>query len=543
MNARNRTAVFCTVLAAALIAFEDSPARAAAGVCAHPVTGSAAATASDALLALRASVGLVSCNVCVCDVDNSGSVNAADALKILQEAVGLSATNDCPACDLQGLACPAVVQFALLAKIRGACSTNADCPAFSACDTSVGRCRTVTESNVGWTGFAHHGDIDDPIPSRFFLDCDGPAPCGQCTITGHDPSLHNCRCINDNRTACFTVAGPDQENCGGEMCVCYFGPPMPLSAGNVPTCVLNSLADNPTGTGDVDLGIGMVHLHLAEKVFLGLSLTQPCPLCVNDPHPADGVREGTCVGGLNDTQSCDQQAYNSTFPPPTGALYSLDCFPEAGANITGPGLLIPIDLTTGRSELRAEVPCTSDGPGSEISCPCHVCSGDDKIACNRDADCSAAGAGTCSAIGNGASPAPNECIDNQCAASDGQESTCATGPDDTWCDLLVRADGRGLIACATNADCSPLNIGVDAGNCTISERRSCLPDPIVTSGHAHPVVPVAAGTFCSPPTSSAGVNQAVGLPGPGSLILQTAVSMYCKSDPNVQYTPGTGGCP
>lgn len=527
---------------ALLFVFHAPRCDAAVGDCGQPV-GADVATATDALFVLRTSVGLVACNRCTCDVDDSGSITASDALNVLRDAVGLPVASDCPACDPDGLTCPGVVQFALFAKIRGACATNDECAGFSVCDPSLGRCRTASENDIGWTGLSHNADTDDPVPARLFLDCVGPAPCGHCTIAGHDPSLHNCRCLDDNRQACFTVAGPDDEFCGGGQCVCYFGPPLPVSAGNTPTCVLNSLASQPSGEVDVDRGAGTIQIHFAEKVFLGLSLTQPCPLCVNDTTPADGVRDGSCAGGLNNGQDCDAQAYNSTFPPPTGALYSLDCFPVAGANITGPGLSIPIDLTTGRSELHAEVPCATDGPASELSCPCRVCSGDETRPCNRDADCAAAGAGTCSSNGVGAEALPNDCTTGQCDDVGGEQGVCAAGPGGSYCDLILRADGTGLISCATNDDCASENIGVDGGNCTRVEGRPCFLDPIVAQGFAHPLVPLAAGTFCSPPTLSETVNSVVGLPGPGRLTLQTAVSLFCKSDPHVHYAPGNGGCP
>ena len=511
--------------------------------CGSPLTEGGMPTSRDALFVLHASVDLVACNRCVCDLDDSGAITASDSLKVLRDAVGLAVTKACPACDPEGLECPAVAQFALFATIRGACATNAQCAGFSACDTSIGRCRTATDTDVGWTGFAHNGDTDDPVPARVFLDCDGPAPCGQCSIVGHDPSLGNCRCASDNRQRCFTVAGPDEEFCGGGECVCNFGPPLPLSSGNTPICVLNTIAAQPGGEVNVDQGSGTIDLHLAEKVFLGISLAQPCPLCANDTTPADGVRDGTCVGGLNDTQGCDAQAYNSTFPPPTGALYSLDCFPIPGANITGTGLSIDVALTTGRSELHAEVPCANEGPGALLDCPCRVCSGDGSVPCRLDADCAEVGAGTCSSNGDGAQTQPNDCTTGLCQSVGGEEGECAVGPDDHFCDAIVRADGTGLIGCGTNADCAVENIGVDAGDCTIQQRRPCFLDPIVTQGSPHPVVPLAAGTFCSPPTANQAVNLTGGLPGPGRLTLQSAVSLFCKSAPLSTYAPGSGGCP
>ncbi len=529
------------LLASLLLFAVAGRAGADVGDCGMPLHDPA--DASDALFVLRTSVDLESCDLCVCDVNDSGETTSTDALTVLRLAVGLDVTLDCPACEPDDSGCPSVAQFALFSKIRGACASNSDCAPFSVCDTTLGRCRTGTEADVGWTGLSHDYDTDDPVPARVFLGCEGPAPCGQCEVTGHDPSLGNCRCENDNRQPCFTVAGPDEQFCGGAECICHFGPPLPLSSGNTPVCVLNTLASQPDGDVNVDEGSGFINLHLAEKIYLGISLLQPCPLCVDDPTPADGQRGGTCVGGANAGQTCDAQAYNATFVPPTGALYSLDCYPLAGANITGPGLRIETRLATGRDELHANVPCATDGPGSDLLCPCRLCTGDPTIACNSHAECEALSAGACASNGSGSLTLPNACDTGQCDDVGGEEGLCAVGPDDLYCDMVLRAEGTGLIGCGSNVDCEPATLGIDAGTCTLVERRDCFLDPIVTQGMPNPYVPYVGGTFCSPPTSSASVNTVVGLPGPGRLQLQSAVTLYCASDPQTTYTPGVGGCP
>ncbi|HYB98576.1 MAG TPA: hypothetical protein VEC57_05515 [Candidatus Limnocylindrales bacterium] len=533
------------MLLASILVCVPSAALAVQGDCGQPVSNGEDRTTSDALFVLQAAVGSQECELCVCDVDDSGEIDTSDALNVLRDAVDLDSARECPECGIDTSSqCPGVAQFALFSSVRGPCTSNTDCAAFSVCDPDLGRCRTATDVDVGWTGLAHNADTDDPVPARLFLDCEGPAPCGQCEITGHDPSLGNCRCAGDNRTRCFTVAGPDEENCGGEQCICYFGPPMPLSAGNTPTCVLNTLAGQPGGTANVDEGSGSIEIHLNEKVHLGIGLTTPCPLCVNDPTPADGMRGGTCMGGEDNGETCDAQAYNATFPPPTGGFYSLDCMPLAGANITGSGLLIDVTLTTGQSTLTADLPCAADGPNAELDCHCLSCSGDTRRGCSSDADCSEHDAGTCSSIGQqGTQPQPNGCTDLLCEDVGGGEGTCTNGPDDTFCAGLVRANGAGFITCNSNEDCDPVNIGVDAGDCTLVERRPCFLDTIVAQGAPHPVIPLGAGTFCAPATSAGGVNLAAGLPGPGRLELQTLVSLFCKNSPMTQYQPGVGGCP
>jgi hypothetical protein len=535
---------FAFAVSVALLAVAPAYAQTADN-CGQPLSTGETPKASDALFVLRASVGTEECSLCVCDVNASGSVTATDALITLQAAVGLDVSLDCPddCAPDASLECPAVAQFALFANVRpAACSTNAECAPFSTCDPELGRCRTQSENDIGWNGLAHDQDLNDHIPARLFVDCEGPAPCGECEITGHDPSLGSCRCANDNQTRCFTVAAPDQENCGGEMCNCYFGPPLPLSAGNTPVCVLNKIGVNPTGTGNVDTGSGTINMHLREVVHLGISLSAPCPICANDPTPADGMRGGVCVGGLNNTQGCDAQAVNTSFPPPTGAFYSLDCFPLPNADISNGGLHLDFQLTTGAQSLTASLPC-GEGELAELDCHCRVCSGDSQLGCSSDAQCAAEGAGTCTSNGGGEQPFPNACSDGVCVDSGDNEGLCATGPDDTWCDAVVRADGSGLIGCGSNIDCDVTSIGIEGGACTLVERRSCFLPTITTQGDPDPNFPLAAGIYCSPPTAASSVNTAAGLPGPGRLTLQSLLTLYCKSDITETYTPGVGGCP
>jgi hypothetical protein len=526
--------------AATAVVFSSSAlTHAQTGACGQPVSAGATPTASDARYTLLSAIGARVCDPCVCDVDSSGGVVASDALLLLNGATGIAVELSCAACD-NAADCPGVAQFALLSKIRGACSTNDDCGGIAACDPTVGRCRTRTNLDIGWTGLAHEQDLDDVVPARLKLDCTGPAPCGECTISGLDPQLGNCRCANDNRIPCFTPHAADEASCGGETCACYFGPPVPLSAGNVPTCLLNLVEDEVTGLVNVDEGSGTIEIPLLEEVFLGISILQPCPVCENDPAPGNGQREGTCDGGLNDGETCDAQSENTTFTAPGGARHSLDCFPDPGVSITPTGLRIPMVLGTGQSTLTAGVPC---GLFGQDTCPCATCSDDPSVACSSDADCTAVSAGTCSRTASLVVPQPNACSDGVCNDLGGERGVCANGPTDLYCDAITRADGRGFINCSSNLDCAESSIGVDGGNCSVSEQRACYLDPIVAIGVPHPAAPLGAAAFCTPPTSSTGVNNVTGLPGPTRWEQQSALTLFCARAPLQTYTPGTGGCP
>jgi hypothetical protein len=533
-----RCPVACATLVLAIF-FSSAPGGAQTGACGQPVSTGTVPTATDARYTLLAAIGARVCDLCVCDVDSSGGIVATDALLLLNGATGLDVAFTCSTCGVDG-ECPGVAQFALLSKIRGACATNADCGGIAICDPTIGRCRTGTNLDIGWSGLGHSQDLDDIVPARLKVECTGPAPCGECPIVGLDPQLGNCRCANDNRIPCFVPHEADAQSCGGEECKCYFGPPVPLSAGNVPTCLLNLVEDEITGLVNVDEGSGTIEIPLLEEVFLGISLLQPCPVCDGDTAPANGQREGTCVGGLNDGESCDAQSENTTFTAPGGARHSLDCFPDPGVSITPTGLRIAMVLGTGESTLDATVSC---GLFGQDSCPCATCSGDPSVACASDAECAAVEAGTCSRTASPVVPQPNGCNDGVCSDIGGERGQCAGGPTNSYCDAILRADGRGFIGCNSNLDCDSSSIGVDGGDCVLSEIRSCYLDPIVATGRAHPAAPLGAAAFCTPATSSGGVNSVTGLPGPTRWEQQSVLTLFCARAPLEVYTPGVGGCP
>ena len=443
--------------------------------------------------------------------------------------------------------CPEIAELTLHGRAGAACTDNGDCVAGS-CDTGIGRCITATDLDTGWTGVSHNSDISDAAILRARLRCPGPfdsqatEPCGQCLVIGVDPSTRTCRCANDNQAICDEPFGADADDCGGATCNCYLGPPLSLSSGNTPVCVVNRLRQDLRGTANVDAGTSASQIRLASVVYLGEGLTQPCPYCSGDPIAGDGVRGGTCALGEDAGASCDTDAVNRSFPAPGGDGHSLDCFPSLGKNITGTGLKIGFEQTTGTADaISATIPCFFNN----FLCHCMVCSGDTTLACDGNAVCAAAGAGTYTVFANGANPKPNACTgDFTCADQGGGEGRCNQGPDDTFCDGIATAEGRGFVACNSNADCAASSCGVvPCGQCTVVERRACFLNTIEATGTPSPQQPTTVGTFCIPPTSNAGVNAVAGLPGPGRLANAQSSTLYCASNPSVVYTPGSGGCP
>ncbi len=443
--------------------------------------------------------------------------------------------------------CPETSELVLYGRTGDVCTSNGDC-VVGTCDIALGRCKTATDLDTGWTGISHNSDISDAARFRAQLRCEGPfngassEPCGLCNVIGVDPSAGACRCANDNRALCDEPFVADADDCGGNVCNCYLGPPLPLSGGNTPVCVVNRFREDIRGTANVDIGATATEIALASVVYLGSGLTVPCPYCSGDPVVADGLRGGSCVFGKDAGASCDSDAVNRTFPAPGGDGHSLDCFPEAGANITGGGLKIGFEQTTGTANsIVADIPCFFNN----YLCHCMVCTGDTSLACDSDAVCAAAGAGTCTTFANGANPRPNACVgDFLCADQGGGEGRCNQNPDTRFCDGVTTADGRGFVACNTNTDCSSSSCGsVSCGACTIVERRPCFLNTIAATGVVNPGAPVTVGTFCIPPTSNGGVNATAGLPGPGRLANQASSTLFCASNPAVEYVPGTGGCP
>ncbi|MFN2425668.1 MAG: hypothetical protein ABR587_04380 [Candidatus Binatia bacterium] len=385
-----------------------------------------------------------------------------------------------------------------------------------------------TSLSTGWSGKASDVEIPDLTGDTVDVTCD--EHCENCDITMNvqagEPES-NCRCTSNVQTTCTVINGSDVASCGSldPTCRCYFGSPLPLSSGGTPACVVNRIRQDYDGTMDLRTGVWNDEIRLASVVYLGLSQTAPCPTCNGDPTPNDGVRGGTCAGGLGGG-SCDANGVHATF----GAT-SWDCLPTTAANISGTGLLINLNSSTGSQSLTASVPC--DTPSGE-DCPCRICSGNGNLGCSSDADCAAAGAGTCTDTG-GAGVVLNQCDGFACDAS----GVCASGPVDTYCDGLVHPDGRGFIPCTGDSDCSASS----AGTCTNLDVRRCFPDPILTSGSPDRYAPVTSGLFCIAPTSNFAVNVAAGLPGPGELTIDFTSDIRCQNDPDLVYEfPAGANC-
>jgi hypothetical protein len=379
--------------------------------------------------------------------------------------------------EMPATGCPDVIRT----QIRGGCTTNPRTGETSG-DCSRGT-QTDTGLSVGTTGNAHDVDITDAYMLAGEVICPGTerGTCGNCVVDGisDDSPQYQAfqRCVIDPWTPCTHAADGDplRENdpvCQGGLggaCRYYLGPPLAISASGTPTCTLNVMNTEVTGTANPDNGESTLTLDLRSVVHTGLSQSRPCPICRNDATPQDGLAGGTCLGGPRNNQPCDVQGFDLTFAPtnadnPTTGN-SLDCPPSSGANISGAGLAITLPLTTGTSTKSAQDAC--EAPLGALSCFCGVCSLDNTKSCETDLECSNLGLGTCTQ-GNGVDRKPNDCSDGYCIEVMGQtdRGECSGGPPhciggpnvddlcavDSECSVCIGGANDGL-ACADDTDC------------------------------------------------------------------------------------------
>jgi len=387
-----------------------------------------------------------------------------------------------------------------------------------------------TEIDAGFTGIAH--DLDPVIGYRgafFEIGCDADcANCGTGPSSKISPAPDACRCKGDASIVCSTAGtDPTCDGVGGP-CECFYGPVAAINAGSSPVCVETVINDTMTGslnpqTGDIEL-----NLPARVRIYLGILQTQPCPLCEND----------VCVGGARDGLACSPSASDATYGD-----VSYDCPPSASQNVTGAGMFSDIQMTTGEVSLTSSVPCTFAFSGI---CACGLCSGDTTVACSSDAECAAAGLGTCGNAGGGF-VVPNNCTDGVCSpsGSDPDEGVCNGGPVDSFCDGFVTSTGQGILQCLTNADCDAIGFicpNSDCGACSITRDRECFLDPIHAAGvPAESMVSLG----CFPKAANPGVNSVVGWPGPVRIKQNIAVSpeIYCSDGVTPYIPPGGSNCP
>ena len=427
----------------------------------------------------------------------------------------------------------------------------------ASCPTEIQFTGTSTNGvlDTGWNGNGHDstviskGTVTVTIAAN---GCSGTAPnCGVCTYAGPVENtganqIHVRRCQGDSSIFCTSDAA-----CGANApCKFFFGSTLPLAAGGISTCVQNVFAAGISGTANVDTaggnaGTSVGSASVTSIVFNGITLSNPCPQCNGDATANDGVKGGTCNGGLHNGAACDA---NGSSPNAAFGTTSLDCPPVSGAKIAA--LPINLDNTTGnkvRTTSTANPLCRAPG-WTTNRCQCDTCADAAAEPCATNADCpvgvacglkrcingtnngaqctgaSECPGGACSAPGT--QTAANQCDggSGDCVADPGTPSLndriCSTGPLENFC-----GPTETFRSCSGDGDCT-----FAGDTCSVARFRDCfdngtIGETITASGHADPPSghqsdPTLAAMFCVAPTTSASVNNAAGLPGLGRLELQ-----------------------
>jgi len=274
---------------------------------------------------------------------------------------------------------------------------------------------------------------------------------------------------------------PDGDNCtidGSALKDTPLGSPLPLTAGGVSTCILNTFREGVTGTYNCTSGCSESAVRISSQVFQKSDPEKPCPVCVGDDVPNDGVKNGTCSSdAVASGAPCDVNGISETGLGST----SNDCLPT-GSDIG----VLAIDLvpfTTGTATLAATIDC-ADGTPSGCFCPGQI--------------------------------SQNQCRGGTCAETADGSGECEEGPP------VGRCSGRDFFLKCTSTgttDCGDLYPG--AGTCEFSLQKCIFGTTITRTGTCAPpgLTGVAVSTFCIPATRTPAINTVTGLPGPGAATL------------------------
>ncbi len=428
------------------------------------------------------------------------------------------------------------------------------CASFADIVINAGNESKMTNSRLdsGFTGAGHKVDIIDQSTGGVALTgCDDN--CANCDI-GIDPTNGYCRCENNPKVECDAVptAGGEQtdaDDCGGTLCHCMFGPPLPLSSAGTPVCVVNRFARSFTG-GTTAVGSYDVGTRTKSLVFLGTSALRPCPTCEGDGTPRDGIKGGLCryadedpIGG-NPGDPCDIDASLTLGGIPNNV--SFDCFPITASAGT---LNLGLQFTDGTKSLTAAVGGANCAAGT---CHCSECTADPTVGCATTADCTAAGlGGTCGVNLGGNNPRQNSCTAGiaDCTADSNNPGMGACNQIDKFCDGAVRPDGSGIIPCSNDASCNAYTSICDGGVCGScvqglpKSARSCFLPTISATGTSGVFDSEGVSVFCSAATSNGTVNSAAGLPGPGRVKLDFDFDILCSDHATTYQLPGGMNCP
>jgi hypothetical protein len=457
--------------------------------CGRPVSNGDSPVTTDPLAILRAAVGqsVMGCSgerFCICDVNCDGVITVRDALPCLMRAVGQPVALEC--------CCP-VVQCG------------------PACTSAEIFTREGSDFDAGWTGIAHNSDliVGRSFTVRIKREC-STTTSQECEHAEDCPSGETCEPTCDcNSDVTCEVSGPThQRKCQNNLedcttnadcdpavpCMHLFGPPLPLSSGGTPVCVVSSFDGPITGTANTETGEADTSMNLRTRVFLGIAVDTPCPRCGapdQDPVVGDAF---TCTGGQNNGAACTVDGVSEDFG---GTSY--DCPPSLDGSISGLGLAIRLNqVTTGTTTRTAQLPCKFFGftgnptvPGSNPKCldknsasdpvctsnaDCKRCTGDIATACASNGDCTGKGF---------------------CGEAPDQPVTCGF-----WCNCGFCDNNPGL-PCFQTSDC-PQGQACQAGtgtgtqpNAPQQRANDCSGDKFICGGTANETCATTEKSSCS----------------------------------------------
>ncbi len=255
---------------------------------------------------------------------------------------------------------------------------------------------------------------------------------------------------------------------------CFFGAPLPMPNASTPaisTCVVNTVAADAHGSGNVCGGNAQIDLPLSFAIFLTGDLLngtagnpnvpgiQPCPLCTGG---TPGVAaSGQCQGGPNNGLACTPA---DTGPPGSADFpTSQDCPPPPAFNLGSVSL--ELSLTTGTAHKTGATIGPENGRTNMF---CGFCSH--------------------AVTGVQAGPPPVPCT---------SDIDCTTPP-------FTRCRQHDSGAFGLPSARSIVEFGAAGGD--------------LSDDAAHPAT--LAGVFCNPPTFNQLVDGAADLGGPGAIAVQ-----------------------
>ncbi|HEY2386099.1 MAG TPA: hypothetical protein VGK30_03995 [Candidatus Binatia bacterium] len=548
------------------------------------------------------------------DVCNPNATTAAAAAACVVSTHTLAADNSAvDASDLIDFeyAAPAICGDGTKNQLNEECDGSDDsaCPtlcgdpsgSFACLCLNIPRERVIEHSagadlDNGWDGSSHDsGTVEGGGYVVNLYDCNATDTCGDDTCTvgascsggAHDFCTTDAQCAFLAEGTCRTDrtdVGPHcnlnvQTSCltnadcpgAGNFCVKTFhGPPLPLSAGGISVCVLNTFSENAVGTKNMGTGAAAVRIRQRSQTHLTAEVgaSGPCPVCGGFCNGVTGVRHPCAVDAdcadAPPTHTCNHSLVCNfganadkacRADPPNGggtALFgnpSIDCPPPATDNLTGIGLDILFNpATTQTVSSQPSVQCdnpafsgkTCDG-GTNNGATCTVNSQCPGGACTFQCYCPNGGAvhqrpngcdAACVGGGNDTTScdADSECPGGFCHQGDCRPDTGAPlilKPNEGACTATLEGhcSVSAFRTCNADADCqAPActschpaeTCNIQGKNCFVNSGTTAA--GLIRTGISDPVNPVSASVFCIAQTNNGSVDATAGLPGPGALI-------------------------